>query len=72
MEWFRGGLREAGYVEGQNLSLDVRHAEKADRLSELANQLVHSNVSVIVSFGAKALGLTILPSLLLRADQVIE
>jgi ABC-type uncharacterized transport system substrate-binding protein len=51
MEWFRGGLREAGYVEGQNLSLDVRHAEKADRLYELANQLVHSNVSVIVSFG---------------------
>jgi len=51
MEWFRRGLREAGYVEGQNLSLDVRHAEKADRLLELANQLVRSNVSVIVSFG---------------------
>jgi putative ABC transport system substrate-binding protein len=51
MEWFRRGLREAGYIEGQNLSLDVRHAEKADRLHELANQLVRSNVSVIVSFG---------------------
>jgi putative ABC transport system substrate-binding protein len=51
MEWFRRGLREAGYVEGQNLSLDVRHAEKADRLLELANQLARSNVSVIVSFG---------------------
>ena len=51
MEWFRRGLREAGYVEGQNLSLDVRHAEKADRLHELANQLVRSNASVIVSFG---------------------
>ncbi len=51
MEWFRRGLREAGYVEGQNLSLNVRHAEKADRLLELANQLVRSNVSVIVSFG---------------------
>ena len=51
MEWFRRGLQEAGYVEGQNLSLDIRHAEKADRLHELANQLVRSNVSVIVSFG---------------------
>ena len=51
MEWFRLGLREAGYVEGQNLSLDVRYAEKVDRLHELANQMVRSNVSVIVAFG---------------------
>jgi putative tryptophan/tyrosine transport system substrate-binding protein len=51
MEWFRRGLREAGYVEGQNLSIDIRHAEKADRLHELANDLVRSNVDVIVSFG---------------------
>ena len=51
MESFRRGLREAGYVEGQNVSLDLRHAEKAERLHELANELVRSNVSVIVSFG---------------------
>ena len=51
MEWFRRGLGEAGYVEGQNVSVDVRYAEKADRLYELANELVRSNVSVIVSFG---------------------
>jgi len=51
MEWFRRGLLEAGHVEGQNLFLDVRHAEKADRLLELATQMVRANVSVIVSFG---------------------
>ena len=51
MDWFRHGPLEAGYVEGQNLSLDVRHAEKAARLLELANHMVRAHVSVIVSFG---------------------
>src|SRR5216683_7041619 len=51
MEAFRKGLLDAGYVEGQNVAIDVRHAEKAEQLYELAAQMVRSKVSVMVSFG---------------------
>ncbi len=51
MEWFREGLRESGYVEGQNIAIDLRYAEAGDRLRTLAGELAQSNVSVIVSFG---------------------
>ena len=51
MEALRKGLLDAGYVEGQNVAIDVRHAEKAERLYELAAQMARSKVSVIVSFG---------------------
>jgi hypothetical protein len=29
MEWFRQGLRESGYVEGQNVAIFVRHGKGA-------------------------------------------
>ena len=51
MEWFRQGLREFGYVEGQNIAIDLRYAETAERLRGLAVELVQSNVSVIATFG---------------------
>ena len=51
MEWFRQGLREFGYVEGQNIAIDLRYAETAERLGALAGELVQSNVSVIATFG---------------------
>jgi len=51
MEALRKGLLDAGYVEGQNVAIDVRHAETAERLYELAAEMVRSKVSVIVSFG---------------------
>ena len=51
MEAFRKGLLDAGYVEGQNIVIDERHAEKAERLYELATEMVRSKASVIVSFG---------------------
>jgi putative ABC transport system substrate-binding protein len=51
MEAFRRGLHEAGYDEGRNLAIDVRYAEKAERLHELAREMVRSKVGVIASFG---------------------
>jgi putative ABC transport system substrate-binding protein len=44
-------LRESGYVEGQNLVLDLRFSPAPDRLGELAGALVNAHVNVIVSFG---------------------
>jgi putative tryptophan/tyrosine transport system substrate-binding protein len=46
----REGLRELGYVEGQNISFEFRSAEgKLDRLPELASELVRLKVDVIVA-----------------------
>jgi len=46
----REGLREFGYREGQNYSLELRSADgKADRLGELAEDLVRRKVDVITA-----------------------
>jgi ABC-type uncharacterized transport system substrate-binding protein len=46
----REGLRELGYVEGQNIAFEFRSAEgKLDRLPELASELVRLKVDVIVA-----------------------
>jgi len=47
---FRQGLREQGYVEGQNVAIDFRNAEgKPERLLDLAAELVRLKVDVIVA-----------------------
>ena len=52
---FRQGLRELGWVEGQNITFDYRWAEaRPDRLSELALELVRLKVDVIVTAGEPA------------------
>ena len=52
---FRQGLRDLGYVEGQNLVIEHRYAEGSqERLADLAAELVRLKVDVIVAGGATA------------------
>jgi putative tryptophan/tyrosine transport system substrate-binding protein len=56
LESIRQGLHDLGYVEGQNLVLEVRYAEGGDdRLRDLAADLVQLPVEVIVAGGSAAI-----------------
>jgi ABC-type uncharacterized transport system substrate-binding protein len=48
----RDGLRQSGYIEGQNLAIEYRYAESQyDRLPALAAELVDRQVAVIIAGG---------------------
>jgi putative ABC transport system substrate-binding protein len=52
IEIVRQGLRDLGYVEGENILIKYRYAEeKPERLSALAAELVREKVEVIVTVG---------------------
>ena len=54
-EAFRQGLRELGYVEGQNLIIEYRFAEgKLNRLPELAAELIRLKLDVIFAYSTPA------------------
>jgi putative tryptophan/tyrosine transport system substrate-binding protein len=63
---FRQGLRDLGYLEGQNIAFEYRYAGGLpDRLAWVAAEAINLKT-------AKTLGLTVPPALMLRADPVIE
>jgi ABC-type uncharacterized transport system substrate-binding protein len=56
LDSLRKGLRELGYIEGQNLLIDYRSADgRAERFQELAAELVASKVDLILTRGTPQL-----------------
>jgi len=54
-EAFRQGLRDLGYIEGKNIAIESRTAaNRADRLSVLAGELIDLKVEVIIAAGSQA------------------
>ena len=53
---FQQGLREDGYIEGQNIAIEHRYyyAEDSDEISKAANELVALRVDVIMAGGTPA------------------
>jgi len=55
LDAFRQGLRDLGYIEGQNITIEYRFANgRVGRLPELAAELVRLNLDVIVTPGTPA------------------
>lgn len=51
LQGLRDGLREAGYIEGQNLTLDMPGLQTPEELRALAKDYVNEKVNVIVTTG---------------------
>ena len=52
---FRQGLKEIGFVEGENVAIEYRWAEdQIDRVPALAAELVHRRVAVIATVSSAA------------------
>jgi putative ABC transport system substrate-binding protein len=57
LEALRPGLRKLSYVEGQNITIEVRWADgRTDRLPRLASELVRLPVDVLCLAGSQASG----------------
>jgi putative ABC transport system substrate-binding protein len=76
---FRQGLKDIGYVEGENVVIIYRWAEnQLNRLPALAGDLVRRKVAVIVTTGGSAVGLaakgatTTIPIVFLSAEDPVK
>ena len=55
LEAFRQGLRELGYVEGQNIIVEYRHQDRDfERLPDIAGELVALNIDALVAVTTNA------------------
>src|SRR5262249_37830678 len=50
-EAFRQGLRDHGYIDGQNIKIEFRGDEDRTKLAELAKQFVREKVDLLVTQG---------------------
>ena len=76
-DFFRQGLKEGGYVEGETVTILYRSSNEIDRLPALANDLARRRVAVIAAFGhtgafaAKAATATI-PIVFIAAEDPVQ
>jgi putative tryptophan/tyrosine transport system substrate-binding protein len=72
---FRQGLKEAGFVEGENVAIDYRWADnQIDQLPALAAELVRRRVAVVVTtgIGASAVKDKVIPVVFLTDEDPVK